>query len=382
MRFFVPGARYPLAGLLLALPALPALEGTGLLQAAGQVYGRLKDGYYGLAATLLTLVFLALAGEPRAEGATRIPPGAMGRVLGLDPAPEVKTIRRRLGELAAAGKTADLIMALARRHAAARPEALGFLHVDGHARVYHGTRTVQKTHIARLKFPAPATVETWVTDAGGDPVFMVVAEPSESLAGELRRLLPGLRAVAGEGRRVTVCFDRAAGVASRDVAYVCRVAHAHLDPGARQGVVDRLPVHSVASIATSVTLAPPACHLPQRPAKRLEPPHGHRALAGPLTGQPHRHQITFLCTSIPATREWTTSMAILWHALAAAIRGYPPGGLQRQSSKQARSAKVEQRQRAAQPQVSPIRGRGSISLTVFPAVLVSRSRRTGSDRRR
>jgi hypothetical protein len=37
---------------------------------------------------------------------------------------------------------------------------------------------------------------------------MVVAEPSQSLAGELRRLLPQLRQVAGEGRRVTVCFDR------------------------------------------------------------------------------------------------------------------------------------------------------------------------------
>src|SRR5262249_37650756 len=80
------------------LRARPALEAAGLLAAARQVYGRLKDGYYGLAATLLTLVFLALAGEPRAEGATRVPPGALGRVLGLDRAPEVKTIRRKLGE--------------------------------------------------------------------------------------------------------------------------------------------------------------------------------------------------------------------------------------------------------------------------------------------
>src|ERR1700728_3868525 len=202
---FAPGARYPLAGLLLALPAL---EGAGLLDAAREVYGRLRDGFYGLTATLLTLVFLALAGEPRAEGATRVPPAALGRVLGLDRAPEVKTIRRKLAELAAAGKAADLIMALARRHAAARPDALGFLHIDGHARVYYGTRTVQKTHIARLKFPAPATMETWVTDSRGDPVFMVIAEPSDSLAGELRRLLPSLRQVTGTGRRVTVCFDR------------------------------------------------------------------------------------------------------------------------------------------------------------------------------
>jgi hypothetical protein len=202
---FAPGARYPLAGLLLALPAL---EGTGLLAAAREVYGRLRDGFYGLTATLLTLAFLALAGEPRAEGATRVPPAALGRVLGLDRAPEVKTIRRKLAEFAAAGKAADLIMALARRHAAARPGALAFLHVDGHARVYYGTRTVQKTHVARLKFPAPATMETWVTDQDGDPVFMVIAEPSDSLAAELRRLLPQLRQVVGAGRRVTVCFDR------------------------------------------------------------------------------------------------------------------------------------------------------------------------------
>ena len=202
---FTPGARYPLAGLLLALPAL---EDTGLLDAAREVYGQLRDGFYGMTATLLTLVFLALAGEPRAEGATRVPPAALGRVLGLDRAPEVKTIRRKLAELAAAGKAADLIMALARRHAAARPDTLGFLYVDGHARVYHGTRNVQKTHVARLKFPAPATMETWVTGQDGDPVFMVTAEPSDSLAGELRRLLPDLRAIAGQGRRVTVCFDR------------------------------------------------------------------------------------------------------------------------------------------------------------------------------
>jgi len=202
---FTPGARYPLAGLLLALPAL---EDTGLLHAAREIYGQLKNGFYGLTATLLTLVFLALAGEPRAEGATRVPPAALGRVLGLDRAPEVKTIRRKLGELAAAGKAADLVMALARRHTAARPDTLGFLYVDGHARVYYGTRTVQKTHVARLKFPAPATMETWVTGQDGDPVFMIVAEPSDSLAGELRRLLPDLRRIVGEGRRVTVCFDR------------------------------------------------------------------------------------------------------------------------------------------------------------------------------
>src|SRR5260370_1365106 len=205
VRVCAAGARYPLAGLLLALPALQA---AGLLGCARQVYGGLRAGFYGLDAALLTLVFLALAGEPRAEGATRVPPAALGRVRGLDRAPEVKTIRRKLAELAGAGKATELVMALARHHAAARPEALGFLYADGHHRGYFGPRQVQKTHVARLKFPAPATAETWVTDSGGDPVFMVVAEPSASLAGEVKGLLPKLRRVIGDGRRVTVCFDR------------------------------------------------------------------------------------------------------------------------------------------------------------------------------
>ena len=92
------GREYPLAGLLLALPAL---AGTGLIQTARSVYGQLKNGFYGLELMLVACVFLALLREPRAEGATRVPPAALGRVLGLDRAPEVKTIRRKLAGLAA-----------------------------------------------------------------------------------------------------------------------------------------------------------------------------------------------------------------------------------------------------------------------------------------
>ena len=41
---FRPGARYPLAGLLLALPAL---AGTGLLECARATYGRVRNGFTG-----------------------------------------------------------------------------------------------------------------------------------------------------------------------------------------------------------------------------------------------------------------------------------------------------------------------------------------------
>ena len=204
---FAPAARVPLAGLFLALPAL---EATGLLECATRVYQGLPAGFYGLDAMLVEGVVRCLAGEPRAEGATRIDPHALGRVLGLDRAPEVKTIRRKISHLAGLGKADQLLAAMARHHLARHEaEAAGVvLYVDGHVRAYQGTRKIAKTHAARLRFPAPATVETWVSDGHGDPVLVVMAEPAASLAGELRRLLPTLREAVGDDRRVLVGFDR------------------------------------------------------------------------------------------------------------------------------------------------------------------------------
>jgi transposase len=202
---FTGCARAPLAGLFLALPALTA---TGLLDTAHTVYGEFGNGFYSLDTMLCESVFRALLGQARAQGATRIDPPALGRVLGLDRAPEVKTIRRKIKYLAEAGKAGDWIAAMARRHVQASPEQAALLYVDGHVRAYQGTRRIAKTHVPRLKFPAPATVETWVADAAGDPLLVVMAEPAASLASELRRLIPELRDMVGDDRRVLVGFDR------------------------------------------------------------------------------------------------------------------------------------------------------------------------------
>ncbi len=71
-----------------------------------------------------------------------------------------------------------------------------------------GTRKISKTHVPRLKFPAPATVETWVCDAAGDPLLVVMARPAASLAAELRQLIPEMRTMVGDERRVLLGFDR------------------------------------------------------------------------------------------------------------------------------------------------------------------------------
>ncbi|MBG0741852.1 helix-turn-helix domain-containing protein [Paeniglutamicibacter antarcticus] len=206
---FAPAAKVPHAGLCLALPAL---ETTGLLACAKDVFGALPDGFYGLNSILVDGVLRALAGESRTEGATRFNPEELGRVLGLDRAPEVKTIRRRIKQLADTGKAQDLIAALAAHHlngtGPAGENLAAILYVDGHVRAYQGTKRIGKLYSTRLKFPVPATEETWVTDAHGSPVFVVMAEPGASLAGELRNLLPELRKAVGDDRRVLVGFDR------------------------------------------------------------------------------------------------------------------------------------------------------------------------------
>ena len=54
----------------------------------------------------------------------------------------------------------------------------------------------------------PATEETWINAVNGDPLFMVMAEPSASLVSELKKLAPELRAMIGDDRRMLVVFDR------------------------------------------------------------------------------------------------------------------------------------------------------------------------------
>ena len=148
---FTPAARVPLAGLLLAIPALQA---TGLLSCATTVFGCLPNGFYGLDTMLIEGVLRALAGQPRAEGSTRIDPHAFGRVPGLDRGPEVKTIRAKITTLAATGRADELLAAMAATHVtrldASNPDLLAVFYVDGHVRAYQGAHKIAKTHLSCL----------------------------------------------------------------------------------------------------------------------------------------------------------------------------------------------------------------------------------------
>ena len=201
---FRDGVQVPGVGVLLAMPAL--IE-SGLLRISRKLYGEIGPAFYGLRTTLLTLLLMALLRIQRPEQLKEQDPASLGRLLGLDRAPEVKTLRRKLTRLAAYLRAEQLGAELARLRVAQRGHLMGFLYVDGHVRAYHGQRSISQAYVARRHLAMPATTDYWVNDRAGDPLLVITGEVNGALTKAFPHLLEEVRGVVGE-RRVTIVFDR------------------------------------------------------------------------------------------------------------------------------------------------------------------------------
>jgi transposase len=202
---FRDGSAVPAVGVLLALACLVE---SGLLRISRKLYGEIGPAFYGLRTTLLTLLLMALLRIKRPEHLKERDPAAFGRLLGLDRAPEVKTLRRRLTRLAAHHRAEQLGAELARLRVDQRGRLMGFLYVDGHVRAYHGQRPIaSKAYVARRHLAMPASTDYWINDRSGDPLFVITGEVNAALTKAFPRLLREVRDVIGE-RRVTIVFDR------------------------------------------------------------------------------------------------------------------------------------------------------------------------------
>ena len=202
---FREGSSVPAVGVLLALPCLVE---SGLLRISRMLYGEVGPAFYGLRTTLLTLLFMALLRIKRPEHLKERDPAAFGRLLGLDRAPEVKTLRRRLTRLAAHHCAEQLGAELARLRVNQRGHLMWFLYIDGHVRAYHGQHPIaSKAYVARRHLAMPASTDYWINDRSGDPLLVITGEVNAALTKALPRLLREVRDVIGE-QRVTIVFDR------------------------------------------------------------------------------------------------------------------------------------------------------------------------------
>jgi len=194
----------PFAGVLFALPALVR---SGVFRLAVKHYGGIGPAFFGPRSMMLVLLFMVLWRIKSPEALKEHDPATLGLVLGLDRAPEVKTVRRKLARLAALHKAADFGRDLASQRVEMHGAVMGYLYVDGHVRAYHGKQDIPKAHVARMRISMPATTDYWIGDERGDPLFVLTADANASLSQVLPRVLDEIRDLVGD-RAVTIVFDR------------------------------------------------------------------------------------------------------------------------------------------------------------------------------
>jgi prepilin-type processing-associated H-X9-DG protein len=215
---FVAACDVPNAGVLLSLPALVAI---GLLRHT-EKYFALPNGYYGLPSVMLLLAFMALARVKTIERFRYCVPGEWGKLLGLDRAPEVRTVREKLAHLSQQGTAIAWSAELCQDWMEATPEQAQVLYVDGHVRVYHGEQTdLPRHYVSRQRLCLRAAVDYWVNARDGQP-FLVVHQDVDpglvkvlenDIVPRLEKQVPG-QPTAGQLEadpllhRFTVIFDR------------------------------------------------------------------------------------------------------------------------------------------------------------------------------
>jgi len=202
---FADAESLPRAGGLLAVPLLVR---HGLIEAFVNVYGSLHPSFYGLRTIVVTLFLAALLRIKRPEHFKEYRPEDLGAILGLDRAPEVKTVRRKFTRLAGMGRAGQLMEESARRRIAEDEDRVAFLYVDGHVREYHGKFPLFQAKKAQRQVVTPAATDNWVHDADGEPLLVVTSEVNAKLTQVLEPILADVRRLVGDGRRMTVIFDR------------------------------------------------------------------------------------------------------------------------------------------------------------------------------
>jgi len=173
----------PLGGVLCALPALLA---NGLLNGANQFLGQVK-GYYTAIQILLLLAFMALCRIKSTEKLKRYSPGEFGNLLGLDRAPEVRCLRRKMDALSADRGAEKWAAHLSQYWMEQDPDWVGSLYIDGHVRIYHGKLTeLPRRYVSRQRLCLRGITDYWVNDAIGRPFFVVEKQIDPGMLATLR----------------------------------------------------------------------------------------------------------------------------------------------------------------------------------------------------
>lgn len=185
----------------------PALRVVGLLELATKVYQLAGTPHFGVQQVFTELFCLALLQEPSVERVKHVLRSDLGVVMGRSKAACVKTLRRKLDELSHQRLAVRLGTLLARHWLNIGLLNASYLYVDGHTKVYNGTKLVPEVWDSHRRMPLPGIVQYFVNDLRGRPLLVVTDEVRGNLAKSLPSVIAAVRKVVGE-RRFTVIFDR------------------------------------------------------------------------------------------------------------------------------------------------------------------------------
>jgi len=165
------------AGVLLSLPALLS---NGLLQGSDNFKD--KTGYYSVESVFISLAFLSLLRIKTLAQSGNVSVGELGRALGLDRIPEVKTLRERIAFFSDTGKVEQWALGLSGTWMNNQPELSGIAYIDGHVNIYYGHQTqMPKRFVSRLRLCMSGSTDYYVNDRIGQPFFVVSKEVNSNM---------------------------------------------------------------------------------------------------------------------------------------------------------------------------------------------------------
>jgi hypothetical protein len=165
------------AGVLICLPALIA---QGLLRYEGDF--TLEKGFYPTSSIFLSLAILSLLRVKTLSGAGSLPAGELGKTIGLDRIPEVKTLRTRIAQFCQITDVDKWRFNLSKDWMEDSPELSAVLYIDGHINLYYGKDTAPpKRFVSRMRLCLSGTTDYWVNDVIGQPFFVINKTISQGL---------------------------------------------------------------------------------------------------------------------------------------------------------------------------------------------------------
>jgi transposase-like protein len=217
---FAESDHVELAGVFLAVAMLSKSD---FFQCIKKVYITLGPAFYGLRTTFMSLFMMAVLRIKNAEQLNDRNPQKLGRLLGLDRAPAVKTLRRKINILCGRNQAINLMNLLGQKkfEEANLPDAV--LYIDGHVQCYYGKGNLGKSFSTTRNRALKANTDYWINLADGTPLLCIPTDFNQRMSQMLPNIILHAKKLCKD-KRITVVFDRAgssAGVFEKLIGLGC-----------------------------------------------------------------------------------------------------------------------------------------------------------------